>query len=164
MNRQIEKLRGDHAVEAFDCGHQELNRFLQKHALASQYSDGAQTYVGVVGQTVVGYYSLAVGSVEYREAPERMKKGLGQYSVPIMILARLAVDTRCQKQGFGAALLKDAMLRTIQAADIGGIRSLVVHAKDDVAKRFYEHFDFIPSLSDPLHLYILLKDLRHIVS
>ncbi|HKT34602.1 MAG TPA: GNAT family N-acetyltransferase [Nitrospira sp.] len=164
MIRQIEKLRGDHAVEAFDCGYQELNRFLQKHALASQYSGGAQTYVGLVDQTVVGYHSLAVGSVEYGQASERMKRGLGKHSVPIMILARLAVDVRWQKQGIGAALLKDAMLRTIQAADIGGIRALVVHAQDDVAKGFYEHFDFIPSLSDPLHLHILLKDLRRTVS
>lgn len=81
-----------------------------------------------------------------------------------MLLARLAVDSHWQKQGIGAALLKDAMLRTLQAADIAGIRAFVVHAKDDRAKGFYERFDFLPSPSDPLHLFILLKDVRKIAS
>jgi predicted N-acetyltransferase YhbS len=81
-----------------------------------------------------------------------------------MLLARLAVDYHWQKQGIGAALLKDAMLRTLQAADIAGIRAFVVHAKDDRAKGFYERFDFLPSPSDPLHLFILLKDVRKIAS
>jgi len=81
-----------------------------------------------------------------------------------MLLARLAVDRHWQKRGISAALLKDAMLRTLQAADIAGIRALVVHAKDDEARRFYERFDFLPSPSDPLHLLILLKDARKIVS
>jgi GNAT superfamily N-acetyltransferase len=162
--RQIEKLRREHAVEAFDCGHAELNRFLQQHALQNQRSGGAQTYVGLVGSTVVGYYALAVGSVEQEEAPERVKKGLAKHAIPIMLLARLAVDRHWQKRGIGAALLKDAVLRTLQAADIAGIRALVVYAKDDVAKGFYQRFDFVPSPSDPLHLFMLLKDLRRISS
>jgi GNAT superfamily N-acetyltransferase len=161
---RIEKLRRDHAVDAFDCGREELNRFLQQHALQNQQSGGAQTYVGLVEQTVVGYYALAVGSVEQEHAPERVKKGLARHSVPIMLLARLAVDRHWQKHGVGAALLKDAMLRTLQAADIAGIRALVVHAKDDAARSFYEHFNFLPSPSDPLHLFMLLKDARKIDS
>lgn len=164
MIHQIEKLRREHAVEAFDCGHAELNRFLQQHALQSQRSGGAQTYVGLVGSTVVGYYALAVGSVEQEKAPERVKKGLAKHAIPIMLLARLAVDGRWKKCGIGAALLKDAVLRTLQAADIAGIRALVVHAKDDAAKEFYQHFDFIPSPTDPLHLFVLLKDLRQLSS
>jgi GNAT superfamily N-acetyltransferase len=137
---------------------------LQKHALASQYSDGAQTYVGLVDDTVVGYYSLATGSVEPERAPARVKKGLARrQSVPIMLLARLAVDRQWQRKGIGAALLKDAMLRTVQAADIVGIRSLVVHAKDDEAKQFYLHFDFVPSPTNELHLFMLLKDLKKII-
>lgn len=120
--------------------------------------------MGLVDQTVVGYYALAVGSVEQEHAPERVKKGLARHSIPIMILARLAVDRHWQNQGIGPALLKDAMLRTLQAADIAGIRALVVHAKDDRARRFYEHFDFLPSPSDPLHLFMLLKDARRIIS
>ncbi len=81
-----------------------------------------------------------------------------------MLLARLAVDRRWQKQGVGAAILKDATLRTLQAAEIAGIRALAVHAKDDVAKQFYERFDFLPSPSDPLHLLMLLKDIRKLAS
>ena len=80
-----------------------------------------------------------------------------------MLLARLAVDRRWQGQGVGQALLKDAMQRTLQAADIAGIRAFAVHAKDEGAKRFYEHFDFVPSPSDPMHLFVLLKDVRRIV-
>lgn len=164
MIHQIEKLRRDHAVDAFDCGHAELNRFLQQHALQNQRSGGSQTYVGLVGPTVVGYYALAVGSVEQEEAPERVKKGLAKHAIPIMLLAQLAVDRRWQKRGIGAALLKDATLRTLQAAEIAGIRALVVHAKDEVAKGFYQRFDFVPSPSDPLHLFVLLKDLRQVSS
>lgn len=164
MSRTIEKLQRHHPVDAFDCGREQLNRYLQQHALQNQQSEGAQTYVGLVDQTVVGYYALAVGSVEQEHAPERVKKGLAKHSIPIMLLARLAVDRRWQKQGIGCALLKDAMLRTLQAADIAGIRALVVHAKDDAARRFYEHVDFLPSPSDPLHLFMLLKDARKSVS
>lgn len=129
----------------------------------NQQSGASNTYVGMADHTVIGYYALAVGSVEHEQAPERVKKGLAQYSIPIMLLARLAVDRHWQNRGIGAGLLKDAMLRTLQAADIVGIRALVVHAKDDAAKAFYQHFDFVPSPSDPFHLFILLKDVRQIV-
>ncbi len=164
MTRTIKKLQRHHAIEPFDCGRDELNRFLAQYALQSQQSGGAQTYVGLVDHTVVGYYALAVGSVEQEQAPERVKKGLAKHSIPIMLLARLAVDRHWQNQGIGAALVKDAVLRTLQAADIAGIRALVVHAKDDAARSFYAHLDFLPSPSDPLHLFLLLKDARRIVS
>jgi len=101
--------------------------------------------------------------VTYDDAPQRLTKGLARYPVPIMLLARLAVDRRWQSQGVGKALLRDAMQRTMQAAGIAGIRALAVHAKDEEAKRFYERFDFAPSLSDPMHLFVLLKDVRRIV-
>lgn len=162
MTARIEKLQQRHTVDTFDCGREELNRFLQQYALQNQHSGGSQTYVGLVDQTVVGYYALAVGSVDQEDAPERVKKGLARHSIPIMLLARLAVDHHWQKRGIGAALLKDATLRTLQAADIAGIRALVVHAKDDVAEGFYTRFDFLPSPSDPLHLFLLLKDVRNI--
>ena len=164
MTRRIEKLQPHHAVEAFACGQEALNRFLQKHALQNQRSGGSQTYVGLINETVIGYYALAVGSVEQEHAPERVKKGLAKHSIPIMLLARLAIDLNWQKQGVGAALVKDATLRTLQAADIAGIRALVVHAKDETARRFYERFDFLPSPTDPLHLFMLLKDVRKILS
>jgi len=164
VNGHIEKLQPHHAVEAFDCGREALNLFLRKHALQNQRSGGSQTYVGLTDEVVIGYYALAVGSVEQEHAPERVRKGLAKHSIPIMLLARLAVDQKWQKQGVGAALLKDAILRTLQAAYIAGIRALVVHAKDESARKFYERFDFLPSPSDPLHLFMLLKDVRNIIS
>lgn len=164
MISRIEKLQPRHAVEAFDCSNPDLNRFLHKYALPNQNSGASTTYVGLADQTVIGYYSLAVGSVEYEQAPGRVAKGLAHHPIPVMLLARLAVDHQWQKKGVGAGLLRDAMLRTLQAADIVGIRALLVHAKDHHATLFYQHFDFIPSPSDPLHLLILLKDVRNIVS
>jgi hypothetical protein len=110
---------------------------------------------------VVGYYSLAVGSVEPEDSPKRAFKGLARHPVPVMILARLAVGRSEQGTGIGKALLKDALLRTAQAADIAGIRALVVHAKNENARRWYERFDFEPSPTDPLHLFLLMKDLKN---
>lgn len=89
-----------------------------------------------------------------------MTKGLARHPVPVMLLARLAVSTTWQGCKIGSGLLKDAMLRTLQAADIGGIRAFAIHAKDTPAKQFYERFGFVPSPTDPLHLYRLIKDLR----
>lgn len=161
--RRIEKLRRDHPVEGFDCGREELNRYLLRYAWQNQEAGASQTYVGLVGDTIAGYYTLAVGHVTREEAPERLTKGLAKHPVPIMLLARLAVDRRWQGKGAGKALLRDAMQRTLQAADIAGIRAFAVHAKDEEARRFYEHFDFIPSPADPMHLFVLLKDVRRIL-
>ena len=154
--RGIEKLRREHVLDAFDCGQLDLNAWLIKHALQNQGARAAQTYVGLVNHAVVGYYSLAAGQVEYADAPERLRKGLARHPVPIMLLARLAVHKDWQGKGICRALLRDAVLRTIQAADIAGIRALAVHAKDDRARQYYEQFDFIPSPTDPLHLFVLL--------
>ena len=162
--RRVEKLRPDHTVEGFDCGREELNRYLLRYAWANQQAGAALTYVGLVGDAVIGYHTLAVGQVSREEAHERLTKGLARHPVPVMLLARLAVDRRWHGQGVGKALLKDAMQRTLQAADIAGIRAFVVHAKDDEARRFYQRFDFIPSPTDPMHLFVLLKDVRRIVS
>jgi GNAT superfamily N-acetyltransferase len=157
---RIEKLQRVHAVDSFDCGREALNRFLVRYALQNQQAGASQTYVALAGGDVAGYYTLVVGQVEYDDAPERLKKGLARHPVPIMLLARLAIATAWQGKGLGSGLLKDAMLRTLQAAEIAGIRAFAVHAKDDEAKRFYEHFDFLASPSDPYHLFRLLKDIR----
>jgi GNAT superfamily N-acetyltransferase len=162
-SRTIEKLRRDHPVDVFDCGEEALNQWLRKYALQNQGAGAAQSYVGLVGGVMVGYYSLAVGQIEYSDAPERLRKGLAQHPVPVMLLARLAVDKNWQKKGVGRALLRDAVLRTVQAAEIAGIRAIAVHAKDDAARRYYEQFDFAAAPSDPLHLLVLLKDIRKIV-
>ena len=160
---RIEKLQPNHVLEGFDCGKESLNRFLIRNALQNQYANASQTYVLVTADRVIGYHTLVVGEVAFAAAPARLTKGLARHGVPIMLLARLAVGRECQGQGIGQALLKDALLRTLQAADIAGIRAFAVHAKDDEARAFYRHFDFIESASDPMHLFLLLKDIRALI-
>jgi GNAT superfamily N-acetyltransferase len=159
----IEKLRREHILDSFDCGKEDLNRFLNRQAWNNQQSNSAQTYVLVKDLVVVGYYSLAASSISHDQATERVKKGLARHPVPVILLARLAVDTSLQGRGIGPALLKDALLRTAKAADTIGARALLVHAKDDNAKGFYEHFTFEPSPSDPYHLMLIMKDLLRLV-
>lgn len=159
----VGKLGSGHDTQAFDCGREELNRFLKKFALASQQANSAQTYVAARGSGVVGYYSLAVGAVEHQAAPPRVGQGLARHAVPVMVLARLAVDVTEQGKGLGKGLLKDALLRTAQAADIAGIRALFVVAKDDAARAFYERFDFDPSPADPFQLFLVMKDLKSLL-
>jgi predicted N-acetyltransferase YhbS len=156
-------LERGHVVDQFDCGSLPLNGYLTRFAWSNQQSGATRTYVACRGKRVVGYYSLAFGSVEHEAASPRVRKGLAQHPIPIMLLARLAVDVREQGRGIGSALLKDALLRTLQAADIGGLRAVIVHAKDVQAKAFYEKFGFESSPIDELHLMLLLKDVRRIV-
>ena len=157
---RIEKLQRGHAVDPFDCGREALNRFLQRYAFQNQQAGASQTYVALSADWVVGYYTLVVGQVEYDAAHPRMIKGLARHPVPIMLLARLAIVTSWQGQGLGSGLLKDAMQRTLHAAAIAGIRAFAVHAKDDEARAFYEHFGFTSLPSDPYHLFRLLKNIR----
>ena len=157
---KIEKLARTHALDAFDCSEEALNRFLTRFALPNQQANASQTYVGLADDIVIGYYTLVVSEVAYDDAPDRLKKGLARHPVPLMLLARLAVDTSWKGKSIGAGLLKDAMLRTKQAAGIAGIRAFAAHAKDDAARAFYEYFGFMPSPTDPLHLFLLTKDLR----
>jgi GNAT superfamily N-acetyltransferase len=159
----IEKLRREHLLDDFDCGKEDLNRFLKRQAWPSQQSHSAQTYVLAKDLRVLGYYSLAAGSVTADDATERVRKGPARHPIPVILLARLAVDASAHGKGLGAALLKDALLRTAQAADTIGARALLVHAKDDSAKAFYEHFAFEPSPSDPYHLLLITKDLLRII-
>jgi GNAT superfamily N-acetyltransferase len=159
----IEKLAAHHDASGFDCGKPDLNQFLKRFALASQQADSAQTYVVCRGRKITGYYSLVVGGVARDEASPRAAKGLARHPIPVMILARLAVDLPDQGFGVGRALLKNALLRTANAADIAGIRALVVHAKDERARYWYEQFDFEPSPSDPLHLFLVMKDIKRLI-
>ena len=160
LDLRIEKLKRDHALEGFDCGKEPLNRFLIHFALQSQQANASQTYLAMATDRVIGYHTLVVGEVAHGDVPDRIKKGLARHPIPVMLLARLAVTRDWQGRGIGPALLKDALLRTLQAADIAGIRAFAVHAKDDEARAFYEHFDFAASPTDPMHLFILLKDIR----
>jgi GNAT superfamily N-acetyltransferase len=159
---EIAKLAKSHATDAFNCGAAPLNNYLQRFALANQNAGGAQTYVAAEGDRVVGYYSLSTASVEYDQAPERTRKGLARHPIPVILLARLAVDHTWQGRSLGAALLLDALRRILSAADIVGIRAVLVHAKDDTARRFYEHFDFDPSPVDPMHLFLLIKEMARL--
>jgi GNAT superfamily N-acetyltransferase len=161
---RIEKLRRDHPIDDFTCGSAELDRFLIRFAFANQQANASQTWLGLHGADVVGFYTLVVGEVAYGDAPERSTKGLARHPVPIVLLARLGIRTGWQGRKLGAGPLKDAMRRTLQAADIAGIRAFAVHAKDDSARRFYEHFGFVPSPSDARHLFLLLKDLRQLLA
>lgn len=157
---RIEKLDRTHAVEPFTCGQPELDRFLVRHALQAQQSNSSQTYLALSGHEVVGFYTIVVGEVQHAKAPERVLKGMPRHPIPLLILARLAVSTSVQGRGIGRGLLLDALGRTLQVADIVGIRALAVHAKDDPAVAFYQHFGFTPSPTDPRHLFMLLKDIR----
>jgi GNAT superfamily N-acetyltransferase len=159
----IERLRRDHVLDDFDCGKEDLNRFLKHQAWNSQQAHSAQTYVSVRDLRVGGYFSLAAGSISHDEATERTKKGLARHPIPVIPLARLAVDVTLQGKGLGSAMLKDALLRAAQAADTIGARALLVHAQDDQAKAFYEHFNFEASPSDPYHLLLIMKDLKRLL-
>ncbi len=133
---------------------------LLRFALSNQQANASQTYVGLADDVVVGFYTLAVGEVAFEEAPGQLTKGLAHHPVPIMLLARLGVSLHRQGRGVGAGMLKDAMRRTMQAADIAGIRAFAVHAKDEAASAFYRHFAFVLSPTDLLHLFLLVKELR----
>lgn len=112
---------------------------------------------------MIGYYTLASGSVSRDDVPPRVAKGLGRYPVPITILARLAVDLSERGKGLGQGLLKDALLRALQASELVGSRAVVVHAKDQAAAEFYRRYQFDPSPLNEFHLYLLMKEIRSAV-
>jgi GNAT superfamily N-acetyltransferase len=156
----IEKLNRTNNVEPFTCGQPQLDRFLTRHALQAQQANSSQTYVAVSGGAVVGYYTIVAGEVLHAQAPERVVKGMQRHPIPLLVLACLAVHTEAQGRGLGAGLLLDALGRTLQVADMIGVRALAVHAKDDQAISFYRHFGFAPSPTDARHLFMLIKDIR----
>jgi len=156
----IEKLHRTHNVEQFTCGQPELDRFLIRHALQAQQSNSSQTYVAVSGDEIAGFYTIVAGEVQHAEAPERVVKGMARHPIPLLVLARLAVHINVQGRGIGSGLLLDALGRTLQVADVIGVRALAVHAKDETAVAFYKHFGFTPSPTDARHLFMIIKDIR----
>ncbi|MEX0804453.1 MAG: GNAT family N-acetyltransferase [Candidatus Binatia bacterium] len=152
-----EKLRAEHDVSAFDCGEPALNDWLRRRALQNQQSGASSTYVVLDKMRVVGYYSLAAGSVARETAPGRVRRNVPD-PVPVVVLGRLAVDQGFQGQGLGRALLRDAVLRILQAADIIGVRAILVHALSERAKRFYEECGFARSPINPLTLMISVSE------
>lgn len=155
-----ESLTGDHHISAFDCGVPSLNLYLTEQALADQRAGKSQTQVAVRGDGVVAYYSLAAGSVEVADATERMACGQGGQPIPVVLLARLAVDLREQGLGLGERMLFEALARAAAAAGIIGARAVLVHALDRSVKAFYSLYGFEPSPTHPLHLMLLMKDVR----
>jgi GNAT superfamily N-acetyltransferase len=151
-----------HDTEDFDCGVGSLSLWLKQHATQARAVGSARTFV-VSDETqhrVVGYYALTAASITHKQATARAAKGMPRHPIPAALLARLAVDRSVQGHGIGAFLLRDAMLRTMAAAESVGIRVLLVHAIDDNARRFYEHHGFEPSPTDPRNLQMLMKDIR----
>jgi GNAT superfamily N-acetyltransferase len=144
------------------CGVESLNVWLVKHARQAAASGSASTFVvdDTEQRRVVGYHALAASSISLHEAGQRAARGMPRHPVPTALLARLAVDMTVHGRGLGTWLLRDAMLRTLSAAESMGIRVLVVHAIDVQARSFYEHHGFEPSRTDPLNLQMLTKDIR----
>ena len=158
--RGPEPLGPQHRLEEFDCGKPALNDWLLRHARQAQGSGSAKTFVVVDDDRVAGYFSLTVGQIDTLDAPERIRKGMGQYPLPVVILARLAVSTTDQGRGIGVGLLQDAIRRTMLIAEHAGIRAMLTHPIDEDATRFYTRFGFIASPLREQQLLLLLKDAR----
>jgi predicted N-acetyltransferase YhbS len=160
-----EPIGPNHLVGAFDCGEAALNDYLAKFALQNHQAGAARTFVATTdGRTVIAYYSLAAAEVKFDDAPARLQRGVAHHPVPVILLARLAVSKDSQGQGVGFGILKDAILRVLQAAERVGVRAILVHAKDEAAKAFYQRFDFEPLPKHSLHLVLPLKAARKYVA
>ncbi len=161
--RPPEPLERRHRLDDFDCGEPALDEWLKRHARAAHASGSARVFVATLEdrETVVGYYALAAAQVAPEAATERALKGQPPTrAVPAVLLARLAVDREHQRAGLGRSLLQDVMLRCVEAAEAIGARVLLVHAKHEAAKAWYMQYGFEQSPTDPLHLLMLLKDVR----
>lgn len=154
-----EHLTPAHDVAAFDSGIPALDDWLKRRALANEDAGGSRTYVVCARDRVLGYYALATGGVAHEAATGRVRRNMPD-SVPVMVLARLAVDRAYQDRGLGAGLLRDAILRILQAAELAGIRAILVHAISAEAKRFYERHGFVESPVDPMTLMITVADAK----
>jgi GNAT superfamily N-acetyltransferase len=161
-----EPLGSGHVLEGFDCGRAALNVWLERHARQAAAVGSARSYVIVDADQgrVVGYHALTAAALERDAATARVLKGMPQYPIPVVLLARLAVDRSVQGRGVGAWLLRDAMLRTLGASGTIAVRTMFVHAIDEQARAFYLRYGLEPSPSDPLHLMILIKDIAAALS
>ncbi len=148
-------------VSTFRCGDEELDLWFHDHALSSQRAGMSNTFITSSSERVAGFYVLATGGLSHADAPARVKKGVARHTLPVILLTRMGVDVSLQGQGLGSALLTDACRRVAQVSEEIGVRALLIHAKSDQAKAFYMSFaEFEPSPTDPLHLILLMKDLR----
>lgn len=150
-----------HDVSGFDCGSEAQTRWLRQVARTAQAAGTARVYVVTAAgdNRVVGYHALAAASVSRQDAPPSLLKSAGRSPIPVILLARLGVDITAQGQGLGAAIVKDALLRASQAADIVGARALLIHAESEQARAFYSHLaEFDESPTDPMHLILLMSE------
>ena len=149
-----------HVVRDFDCGSAALNEFLVKYALANTSAGTARTFVTTLAEqpVVIGYFSIAAGSIERESVPERVARGTPRHPIPVALLARLAVDSKYQGQKLGEGLLKHALLKILEASKSIGLRAVLVHAKDQRAADFYAKYGFTPSPTNSFHLMLLMKD------
>ena len=154
-----ELLSPEHQVDLFQSGVESLDLWLKKRALKNQMTGASRTFVACKNQQVMTYYSLASSAVATKSAHGRFRRNMPD-PVPVVVLGRLAIDQSLHNQGIGRAMVKDAALRVIQAADTIGIRGMLVHALSDQAKSFYEHIGFEPSPIDPMILMVTLADLK----
>jgi GNAT superfamily N-acetyltransferase len=153
-----EKLRSDHDLSQFESTEPTLDDWLKRRAAFNEASGASRTYVVTVkSNVVVGFYALAAGAVQREHTPRKVGEKMPQ-PVPVILLGRLAVHRDYQGRGIGRGLLRDAILRTLQAADIAGIRAILVHAISEDAKRFYERAGFSVSPLDPMMLMITLAE------
>lgn len=161
-----ELLRSTHALDGFRCGEEALDTWLDRYSRQAQNDRSARVYVTTDGTNqVVGYYALAAGAVRPHDATARLLKGQpSERDVPVLLLARLAVDKRHQGQGIGRSLLLDAMQRCASVAEVAGVRAFTAHALGPGARAFYLQYGFEPSPTDPLHLILLTKDLLKLLA
>jgi GNAT superfamily N-acetyltransferase len=146
-----EHLTPEHDVGPFDSGIPALDEWLKRRALDNERAHASRTYVVAVGVRVVGYHALANGAVALADAPGRIRRNMPD-PIPVMVIGRLAIDQAYRSRGLGQGLLRDAVLRTLQAAEISGIRAILVHAISEEAKRFYVRHGFIESAVAPMTL------------
>lgn len=154
-----EPLNDQHELGAFSCGVDSLDRWLRQRAWKNQLQGASRTYVACDGRRVLAYYALASGAIATTSATGRFRRNMPD-PVPVIMLGRLAVDLTCKGQGVGRSLIRDAGLRVMQAADVIGIRGLIVQALSEDARRFYESVGFESSPLDANLLMITLADLR----
>lgn len=152
-----EHLTAAHDVTAFDSGVPELDHWLKRRALQNEASGASRTYVVSAGGRIVGYYALATGAVAQLRATGKVRRNMPE-PIPVMVIGRLAVDREHQRRGLGSGLLRDALLRTVNAASVVGIRAVLLHAISDDAKRFYERAGFSASPVDPMTMMITLGE------
>lgn len=155
-------IRADDDVANFDSGESSIDDYLRNRALSNHVEGASRCYVTCRSGRVVGFYALASASVERQSTPGAVRRNMPD-PIPVILLSRLAVDTREQNKGLGKLLLRDAISRSVQAADLIGVRAMLVHAINDDARSFYYAHGFDPSPTDPLHLVLLIRDVRQFI-